>query len=206
MTFGKNTIRRAIPLLLSLGAGYAGSALHMWINSSKGTRTIHASRIELTDDSGRTVISLRANRATHTGGDGEAALAFTDPRGFRRIELGMSGGNNTPFLRFYGSDSRQRIGLLLGYDDDPALQLCDSNRIRAVLGATHGDAPSSAEDQWGLSFRAQKEGAGASIGFNRWWDMSYQAGVTLTDGSGRTWKAVAGSDLKPNPLIRRRSK
>ena len=92
----------------------------------------------------------------------------------------------------------------LGYDSDPVLLLSDRYRVRAVLGATHGDAPGTSEDQWGLSLRARKEGAGAWIGFTHWGSGLYQSGVSLRDGDGRKWEEVVGEELKPLPLVKRR--
>ncbi len=194
--------KQGISTLLALGAGFAGGVFHTWSSQIQAPTAIRATRFDLVDASGNTVAFWTPNPALSTGGDAGAALVFTDPRGVRRCELGMSGGNSAPFLRFYGADRAERVGVMLGYKDDPAIFLRDSDGIRATLGAAHGDAPSPSEDQWGLSLRARKEGAGASIGFHRWWDGAYDATVTLSDGAGRTWKAATGGQLKPVPLVK----
>lgn len=199
-------LKKGIPTLLALGAGYAGGVLHTWLNQTKASATIRANRFELVDPSGKTVAFWTPNPALRAGGDAGAVMVFADPRGARRCEFGISGGNSAPFLRFYGEDRAERVGVMLGYNNDPVIFLRDSQKIRAVLGANHGDAPSPSEDQWGLSLRARKEGAGASIGFYRWWDDTYRAAVTLGDGANRTWEATAGGELKPVPFAKPRNR
>jgi hypothetical protein len=78
--------------------------------------------------------------------------------------------------------------------------MADASGQRVFLGATHDDAPDLSEDQWALVLRARAERAGASMGFYRWWDGSYRASVTLTDGSGKKWEAATPGELKPLPL------
>jgi hypothetical protein len=144
MTFPglRSKLKKGIPTLLALGAGYAGAVLHTWLNQTKASATIRATRFELVDPSGKTIAFWTPNPAVRTGGDAGAVMVFADPRGVRRCELGMSGGNSAPFLRFYGEDRAERVGVMLGYNSEPLILLRDSHAIRATLGANHGDAPS----------------------------------------------------------------
>jgi hypothetical protein len=200
----RNILKAGILIALALTAGYAGAALRGHPDPTGLHATVRATRFELVDSSGRAIAILAANPASPGGGDAGAALVLTDPRGVRRCELGISRGNSAPFLRLYGGDGAERVGVLLGYHDDPVLTLRDAQRIRTILGARHGDTPGPSEDQWGLSLYGRKEGADASIGFYRWADDTYQAAVTIRDGAGRKWEAIAGGPLRPIPLSKGR--
>jgi RHS repeat-associated protein len=87
-----------------------------------------------------------------------------------------------------------------GYVQGDPVNHKDNQKIRAILGARHDDAPGPGEDKWALSLYARKDGADANIGFYRWADDSYHSVVTLRDGAGRKWEALAGGPLKPMPL------
>lgn len=165
-------LNRGIPTLRALGAGYSGSTLHAWFNHGKPLGTIRAPRFELIDESGGQASTGHPTSGPERPERSEPVLVFADPRGIRRCELGMNAGDSAPFLRFYGDDSAERVGVSLVYHSDPVLLLRDGYRIRAALGAPPGDAFSPAEDEWGLSARARTEGPGANIGFLRWWDRS----------------------------------
>jgi hypothetical protein len=41
------------------------------------------------------------------------------------------------------------------------------------------------------------------MGYGRLWDGSYQSYITLANGAGKRWGAVAGEELKPLPLMKR---
>ena len=202
MTATRSVLKVSVLVLLTLGAGYVGGALHGWMDQAQPLATVCAKRFELVDGSGRTLAVLASNSASPGGGDAGATLSLTDPRGVPRCELGMNRGNSTPFLRLYGRDGAERVALVLGYQDDPVLTLGDGRKTRAVLGARHGDMPGPAEDRWSLSLYARKDGADANIGFYRWADNTYHAAVTLRDGTGRKWEAAAGEPLKPIPMTK----
>lgn len=197
MTLSTKTLRYSASVLLALGAGYIGSAVQMrWCHRIQSGE-VRATRFELMDNAGR-VVALWA-----TAQGSGAVLAFADVKGMRLCELGIGGRNGPPFLRLYGKDGKERVTAVLGYDDDPVLLLSDAHRARAVLGASHSDAPGPSDDQWGLYLRGREADASASIGFFRWWDNTYHAGVRLSDGPGRVWEAEAGTSLRPIPVHRR---
>jgi hypothetical protein len=189
--------KHAATIIIAACAGFLGSVAHDWIEAAQGT--IRARRFEITDAGGRTM-SYWGPEHSSIGSRG-VHLVFME-NGVQRCRIGTGYG---PGLEFYGKEGpsegkRPRFAVRLHYGDDAALTMADASGQRVFLGATHGDAPDQSEDQWALWLRAREERAGANIGFFRWWDGSYQAGVTLSDESGRKWEAVTPGKLKPLPL------
>jgi hypothetical protein len=206
MTTIGSGLRAGIPIVLAVAAGYFGGALRERLYQARSLDKVSAARFEVLDGAGRPVVVLASNPLPQGHQDAGAALTFTDPRGVRRCELGTSLGDSTPFLRLYGGDGAERVRVQLGYRDDPVVTLRDGQRIRAILGARHGDMAGPSEDKWSLSLFGRKEGVAADIGFQRWLDDSYQAAVTLLDGTGREWRAVAGEPMKPVPIPLRKGR
>ena len=111
MTFPTSILRKSISLVLALGAGFLGSELHSRLHQGRPYGTIRSARFELLDESGKTIAFWAANPVLRNSGDSGAVLVFVDPRGVRRVELGMTGGNSGPFLRLYGGDKAERVGV-----------------------------------------------------------------------------------------------
>jgi hypothetical protein len=204
---------------IAVCGGFLGSTIHEWAKSSP--TTIRARRFEVLSPAGATLSYWGPDNnptipaATPTG----ALLVFIDTNGIRRCQVGSRPGDFGPELVFYGKDgpsetrpsvyrSQERFSIALGSFEDPILSMHGHGLQRVSLGAIHGDAqPDPTEDQWGLSLRAGavREGEprpGADIGFFRRWDGSYHSLVTLNDGTGADWQAVAGRELKPIPLLK----
>ncbi len=195
--------------------GFAGSALHGLIGPKP--TTVRAERFEIINSSG--------HLASFWGPDPDPQISpgtlrgtlmvFLDPNGVRRCQVGTSLGDYGPVILFSGKEGprgasiqqdQYRLWLGLGDHEDPFLYMRGSNGSQVKLGAEHGDAPGPGEDQWGLSLRAWQVRAAASIGFTRWPDGHYRAGVHLDDGEGSRWNASAGAPLKPLPLVKRSRK
>jgi hypothetical protein len=203
LSLASGFMRRFLPFALAFAAGYSGSAIHDWANRDR-RQTVRAGRFELLDPAGNTIAVWTPNRRSQDGGDLGAKLVFDNGRGDERLVLGTHSGNSTPFLQFYGRDSIERVGVSLGYDDDPLISMSDRQKVRVALGSKHGDAPGPGDDQWGLTLQGRKEGVSANIGFVRWWDGHYQSGISLDGGEGPKWEAVAGGRMNPVPLGKRR--
>lgn len=197
MTTPGSTLRVSLLTTLALTAGYVGGSARGWLDHAPPIATVRARRFELVDGAGRAIAVLAPNPTSLQAQSAGATLVIADPRGVRRCQLGFNPGDGGPFLRLYGSDGAKRVDVGLGPYDDPVLTLRDGRKVRAVLGARHGDMPGPGEDNWSLSLYARKERAGADIGFFNWWDDTYHAGITLRDGAGRKWEAAAGAPLKP---------
>ena len=198
--------RNVVIVVIAVVGGYLGSALHDLMKP--GPTTVRAGRFEVIDPSGRLVsywgpdANLRILVETLKG----TLLVFMDLHGVRRCQIGARVGDNGPELVFFGTDGPSagpRVGIDLGETGSPVLHMRGNDGDRMVLGAMYGDVYGQPELGWGLSFRARAASASAGIGYGRWLNGTYRSSVSLSDGTGKTWEALAGDELKPLPLLRK---
>lgn len=212
MHIGTSFRERAAVAVIAIASGVLGSVLYDLIKPKP--TTIRAERFELLDPPGR-LVSFWGPDGNHripsTSSKG-ALLVFEDPHGRRRCQIGSRIGDYGPELMFYGADgpsdkperfdSVPRVSIGLGGTGSPMLNMRGTRGDQMTLGAMYGDVPGEPEGGWGISFRAWDIQARAAMGYRHSWDGSYQSGITLSDGRGKSWNAAAG-ELRPLPLLKR---
>jgi hypothetical protein len=206
----RDLLRHGIVVALAMCSGYLGAALRDW--TRKAPPAIRAERFEVVGQSGNVLGYFGQDSDTRMH---NVLLVLLDPRGVRRCEVGV-GGNYDPHLLFYDKngppdkperyDSQPRISIGLGWSGSPTLAMRGTGGDEMRLGAIHGDVYGEPELGWGLSFRAWTVPATADIGYFRWWDGSYRSSITLANGAGKHWQAIAGDALKPLPIVTRPQK
>jgi hypothetical protein len=214
MTLPRDLQRHAAVVVLATCGGYFGATIQEWTKAAPAT--IKARRFEVVGQAGNVLGYLgpasdtRVSDTTQRG----LLLVFLDPSGVRRCQIGVSDGSYSPRLLFYGKDgppdkpkpydySQPRLGIGLGWTDSPTLNMRGQAGDKVALGAIYGDVSGTPELGWGLSFRALKVSATADIGYARWLDGTYRSSITLNDGAGNRWEAIAGEKPKPLPLRKR---
>jgi hypothetical protein len=206
MHIGASVSHNIIVAIIAVGGGFVGGLLHDLIQPKPST--LRAERFEVVDRSGRI--------ASYWGPDADpqipnttprgTLLVFSDPHGVRRCQIGSRAGDTGPELLFFGRGGPTdgpRVGIELGGTGSPSLHMRGQGGDKMDLGAMYGDVSGRPELGWGLSFRAWDVQASAGIGYSRWWDGTYRSAVSLTNGAGKTWEAIAGDKLKPIPLARK---
>lgn len=198
--------RNIIVAVIAVAGGFVGGVLHDQIQQKPST--LRAERFEVVDRSGRI--------ASYWGPDADpqipnstprgTLLVFSDLQGVRRCQIGSRSGDTGPELLFFGSGGPTdgpRVGIELGGTGSPSLHMRGQGGDKMDLGAMYGDVSGKPELGWGLSFRASDVRASAGIGYGRWWDGTYRSSISLANGTGKIWEAVAGDKLKPIPLAGR---
>jgi hypothetical protein len=212
MHIGATVQRNTVVALVAVAGGFVGSVLHDLIKAK--STTVRAERFEVVESSGRLVSYWGPDADPHipsTTPKG-AILVFVDPHGVRRCQIGSRVGDCGPELLFYDSDgppakpqqnsAQPRLSIGLGSTGSPTLNMHGHDGDRMDLGAMYGDVDGEPELGWGLSFRAFAVPATAAIGYGGWGNKSYRSFVTLTNGAGKSWEAVAGEELKPLPPMK----
>jgi len=205
MSIGADVRRDLVVIVIFVAGGFLGSVLHDSVKTKP--TTIRAERFEVVDVSGHLVSYWGPDASpqmSHTTPRG-TILVFMDRAGLRRFQVGSRAGDTSPELLFFGPGGPAdgpRVGIELGGTGSPSLHLRGQEGDKMDLGAMYGDVSGKRELGWGLSFRAWEVPASAGIGYGRWWDGTYRSYVSLTNGAGKTWEAIAGDKLKPLPLAR----
>jgi hypothetical protein len=190
--------KNAMIAVVAVAGGYLGSVLHEWISANSGV--LRAQRFEVVGSSGSVLSYWGPDSNPHipAATPKGALLVFMDTEGVRRFQLGSRVGDYAPELQMYGKDGPRaeaqqsvpepRLLITLGYDDDPFSGMRDHQRLRVLLGAEHGDAPSIEEDDWGITFKSRTN-AQSYLGTHGVNPEKSQAFVTVRDDQGNVWTA-----------------
>jgi hypothetical protein len=193
-------LKNAAVTLIAATAGFFGSVIHDWTGDSH--EVFRAKRFEVVDGSGA-VLSYwgpDSNPQIPVTTPKGVILAFIDPKGVRRCEVGSQAGDFGPELKFYDesgpseikprrSVAEPRFAVSLFYADDPVLAMRGRDAWRIELGAEHGDAPSPGEDTWSLRIRGGPASEAMVTGYKTYFGH-YGAGVLLRDNA-QSWSLPA---------------
>jgi hypothetical protein len=148
-------------------------------NLSERYGPIRATRIELVDNSGRTIAFIGTDKQQDT------ALVFLDEKNRERAKFGVWQSSYTPKMVMTGGDGNERVVFhLSAVDDRPMILLRDHERTRVYLGFYQNDAPSPMEEDWGIRFYGPHlwEDSLAAVGMRRDWNDDKMQGFVFAKG------------------------
>jgi hypothetical protein len=142
--------RYLLVMTVGLVSGFIGGLASQLVHVvPSGRGVVRGTRLELTDDAGRTLAFLGRDSERNT------ALVFVDKAGRERARFGVWSGGSTPFMVMTGSDGVERVRIRLGrWKDRPSLLLHDEQRVRVHLGFFENDVPGPADEGWALRLMA----------------------------------------------------
>jgi hypothetical protein len=168
----KSFLKQCVGWLLSCIFGVIGgySYSHWQVPQARGIPTIRASRFELTDSTGKVVAFWGTDRGNNTvlaflqtpvkeSGPEEVKppaeqTRFTGQNPNEAFAVGIL-SSQVPFMNILGRDGNTRALLYLTQQQKPILNMADErHESRLELGFISNDAPSPADDDWALRFRA----------------------------------------------------
>lgn len=168
----KSFLKQFVGWLLSCIFGLIGgySYSHWQTAQTPEVPTLRASRFELTDSAGSVVAFWGTDRGNNTvlaflqtpakeSGPKELKLPaeqtpFTGQNPNEAFAVGIL-STQIPFMNILGRDGNTRALLYLTQQQKPIFNMADEhNESRLELGFISNDAPSSADDDWALRFRA----------------------------------------------------
>jgi hypothetical protein len=161
-------------------AGLTGGLTSRFLTTEKlfGYGPIRATRIELVDDSGRTVVFIGTDKQKDT------ALVFLDDKNRERAKFGVWPGSYTPKFVMTGEDGSDRVAFYLSrVDDRPTILLRDHESTRIHLGFAANDAPSPMDEDWGIRFYGPHSAdVLTAIGIRRDWNDNKMQGFVFAKG------------------------
>jgi hypothetical protein len=168
----KSFLKQCVGWLLSSIFGVIGGYTysHLHAPQAPGIPTIRASRFELTDSTGKVVAFWGTDRGNNTvlaflqtpateNGSAELKLPaeqtrFTGQNPNEAFAVGIL-STQAPFMNILGRDGNTRALLYLTQQQKPIFNMADErHESRLELGFISNDAPSPADDDWALRFRA----------------------------------------------------
>jgi hypothetical protein len=168
----KSFLKQSVGWLLSCIFGVIGgySYSHLQAPQAPGIPTIRASRFELTDSTGKVAAFWGTDRGNNTvlaflqtpateNGPAELKLPaeqtrFTGQNPNEAFAVGIL-STQAPFMNILGRDGNTRALLYLTQQQKPIFNMADErHESRLELGFISNDAPSPADDDWALRFRA----------------------------------------------------